>query len=279
MQNQQNQVQSQNSKTLSQKQSNFLNEVYSVCENKDEYAIMKGIHEGHKYSIDSLITTLGKWRWMSGVNDNHQEEDEIAKELIIISKFVHNNYSDLRIEEINLAIDMSLTNKLDVDVRTFNVFSPMYVSRILNAYMEYRKKTYDDVMERKSRAEDKKMVDKKPTPEENMEAIKELIIYFWEQYKKEGVVKDYFNTLYRYFRRTNQIVLTKEEIKMAQDYASQKASQELNDIMGINFGNKGSRESIEKGLARNYCVQLLFDKSENVEIILERVSLNQFIDV
>jgi hypothetical protein len=256
-----------------------LTDVYSVCESKEEYALVKSIHESHKYDIDNLIGVLGKWRWMSGVNDTNQDEDEIAKELILIAKFVNKNYSELRIDEISLAIDMSLTNKLDVDVRTFNIFSPMYVSRILNAYVEYRKKTYEIIMDRKRSLDSKRMVEKKPSPEENMEAIKELIIYFWEQYQKENIVKDYFNTLYRYFRRTNQIILTKEEIENAQKYARQKASQELNDIMGINFGEKKSRESIEKGLARNYCVQLLFDKSENVEKVLEKVSLNHFIDV
>jgi len=51
---------------------------------------------------------------MSGINTYNQDENEVAKELVLLSQFIINNYSDINLDEISLAIDLSLTNKLDV---------------------------------------------------------------------------------------------------------------------------------------------------------------------
>ena len=259
------------------KQSNSLT---LHCRSVEENDLILAIYNKENKDINSLIDVLAKWRWMSGINVSNQHEDDVARELALLSQFVVKNYPNITTDEISLAIDLSLTNKLDVDVRTFNSFSPMYVSRILNAYLEYRKIKYDEIYERKVRAEAKKKIEEKPSSEQRMVAMKDLILYFWEQYKSDGEVKDHFNVLYDYFKRTNQLNLSKELIDEALEYGKMKSKNYVADYFTDILGNeKVNGEDFDKRFARNYCIQKMFSECEDVHIIVSKVTINHFIDV
>jgi hypothetical protein len=227
-------------------------------------------------NIDALIDVLAKWRWMSGINTYNQDENEVAKELVLLSQFIINNYSDINLDEISLAIDLSLTNKLDVDVRTFNTFSPMYVSRILNAYKEYKKPIIKDVLERKEKAIKDKELEKVLTPEEKMESMIDLIKYFYEQNKTEGYINDHFTTLYNYFRKTNKLKGVPNLVNEAKEYGKNKAQEHINDYFADFISNdKPNVELLQKRFARNYCVQWFFNNND-INIILAMVTINDF---
>lgn len=226
--------------------------------------------------VNKLIDVLAKWRWMSGINAYNQDENEIGQELALISKFILSNYSTISLDEISLAIDLSLTDKLNVDVRTFNTFSPMYVSRILNAYLEYKRRLYNDMMDRKDRANAKKELEKKATPQEKMEAMVDLIHYFYEQYKSEGTINDYFNTLYNYLRRTKRLNPSKEVVEEAMEYGKSMAKEHINSFFGKGIADeKPNKENIEKRFARNYCVQKYFD-GVDINEVTSTIKINEF---
>jgi hypothetical protein len=277
MSNQNQLVASTNSQMQVTKPSNSLT---LHCRSVEENDLILAIYNKENKDINSLIDVLAKWRWMSGINVSNQHEDDVARELALLSQFVVKNYPNITTDEISLAIDLSLTNKLDVDVRTFNSFSPMYVSRILNAYLEYRKIKYDEIYERKVRAEAKKKIEEKPSPEQRMVAMRDLILYFWEQYKSDGEVKDHFNVLYDYLKRTNQLNLSKELIDEAIKYGKEKAIGYVANYFTDHLGReKESSDSFEKRFARNYCIQKMFDDCEDVDLIVSKVTINHFIDV
>jgi len=213
---------------------------------------------------------------MVGISSNNQSEDDLAKELILLAQFVSTNYKSIKLEELNLAIELSLTDKLDCDIRTFNVFSPMYISRILNAYILYRRNIIKEISERKQK-DDLKEIDKKElTPKEKMEAMIDLIKYLYEDYKKNGVVNDYFNTTYNYLRRTNRIKPTKENI----DDAIKNAKIETNKHINSYFAHalkedKPNKDYLEKRFARNYCVKLYFDEID-LDKLISSISIKEF---
>ena len=258
------------------KQNNYLT---PHCRTSEENNLILAIYNNDNKDVNSLIDVLAKWRWMSGINISNQHEDDVARELALLSQFVVKNYQNITTDEISLAIDLSLTNKLDVDVRAFNSFSPMYVSRILNAYLDYRKIKYDEIYDRKVKAETKKKIEEKPSSEQRMVAMKDLILYFWEQYKSDGEVKDHFNTLYDYFKRTNQLNLSKELIDEAMEYGKMKSKNYVADYFVDVLEKKVNGEDFDKRFARNYCIQKMFDDCEDVDIIVSKVTINHFIDV
>ena len=263
---------------LPQKQNNTL---INFCQSKEELQVCDSflsvnLAESQADYTNRIIDIVAKWRWMSGINTNNQDEDSLAQELVLIAKFIIENYENIKYSEIELAINLSLTNKLDVDVRTFNSFSPMYVSRILNAYMEYSRRIIQDLKERRYRDEDRKMLEKEPTSEEKMESMKDLIAYLYEEYKSCGEIKDHFATLYNYLKRTNKIKIPKDLIEEAMNYGKQKAkSFEPTTYERIFNKNEKDNLILEKRFARNYCVQKLFDEI-GLDGMIAKVELKDF---
>jgi hypothetical protein len=281
MQNQLNKVASTSYQTPQIKLSNSLIE---IANNSEELSFVQSIShltvlqvsQTDKNFWDNLIDILAKWRWMAGINLHNQSEDDIAKELALLGKFIFENYPNITYEEINLAINLSLTNKLDCDVRTFNTFSPMYVSRILNAYLEYKRDIYNDLMKRKETLDLKKEMDREITAEEKMQNMIELIRYFYDEYKSKGIVKDYFNTLYNYFRRTKRMSPDKNMVNDALSYAKEEAKKHIKDYFDDAFKKeKVNVENIEKRYARNYCVQVFFDNLD-IEKLISTITIQEF---
>ncbi len=265
---------------LQKKQENTL---ISFVQNQEEYNFNLAFYNKtiKQYSnnehIDTLIDLLAKWRWMSGVSSINQDEDEIAQELALISKFIITNYNSLTLEEISLAIDLSLTDKLDVDVRTFNTFTPMYVSRILNAYKEYKFELFNKLKEREIIAKQKIEKEKKLSPQEKMDATIDLIYYFYEQYNSSGDVNDLFNTIYNFLKRTDNIEIDKQLIDEAMAYGNEKANALFNKHYDVLFNkNKFDTDYWQKHHARNYCVGKLFSKIK-IEDLISKIKIEDFV--
>ena len=161
MENKNLQVQSQNSNLQLTKQKNILSK---YCINESEIKLVNAVFSNNVLNMNDLIDVVAKWKWMVGVVNNNQSEDDTAQELALLSTFIYNTYNSLKIDEINLAIQLSLSNKLDCDVNTYNSFSPLYVSRILNAYLEYKRKINSDITERKLIEDNKEMYNVEVTP-------------------------------------------------------------------------------------------------------------------
>jgi hypothetical protein len=281
MESQNNKVASINYQVPQIRQNNSLVE---IVKNNEEYNFVKSICVPNILQLsksdnnvwNNLIDVLAKWRWMAGINISQQSEEDIAQELALLSKFIQENYSTLTIDEISLAINLSLTDKLNCDVRTFNTFSPMYVSRILNAYLEYKRNMYNELMKRKELSDNKKEMDKEITPEEKMENMVELIRYFYDKYKTDGFINDYFNTLYNYFRRTNRLVISKQIIDDALKYGKEEAQKHKKEYFDDALKkDKVNMEGVEKRYARNYCVQLFFNNLD-IEKLISTIKIDEF---
>jgi hypothetical protein len=228
---------------------------------------------------DRLIDILAKWRWMSGVNTTNQDENEIAHEMALICKFIINNYPNITLDEISLSIDLSLTNKLECDVRTFNVFSPMYVSRILNAYIEYKNGTFNDLMRKKHDLEEKRNKDKEPTDKEKMDSMIETIEHFYDKFKNGEEIEDYFNILYNYFRKKNIINPDKNTINEAMAHGLEKSKTHVKTYFDDFLrGKRVSDDYFQKRYARNYCVKKLFE-IKSIDELISEVKITDFQNV
>jgi hypothetical protein len=272
---------SQNYLTPQQKQKTSLLE---VVKNQEEYDFVNAMatmplnmmKELEPKTHESVIDLLGKWRWMSGVSSVNQDEDEIATELALISKFVMNNYDSLSLEEISLAIDLSLVDKLNCDVRTFNTFSPMYVSRILNAYIEYRRRMYNELSLLKERKEEEKELSRKPTPQERRDGMVEFIQYLYDKHKANEEFEDLFSTVFFFLKRTNRITLSKEDISEALEYGNHRANEYvLTHFDKALKSEKPDKENLKKRFARHYSLQKFFDRID-INALISSIETKEF---
>jgi hypothetical protein len=269
---------SKSSQMLQAKPKKLLSD-YSV--NKDEYEVLIAIKNTPIAKTDNakeqIIDIVAKWKWMVGVNSSNQDENEVAMELALISNFIQNNYSYLTPQELNIAIELSLTNKLNVDVKTYNSFSPMYVSRILNSYVDYRKVLYSEVSERKNKETLQIELESPVTAEYKMSEMIELIRYIHQQYIETGKVNDVFNVLYNYFKRTKRINLDKLIIEEAMLYGKKEMEIHLHETYGLNLRSREAPDTnlITKRFARNYCVHKYF-QTLNLENLISSIKLKEF---
>jgi hypothetical protein len=242
---------------------------------EDEHAIVKSIEGSKQISKEEdnknlLIDLVVKWRMYIGI-----PKADVAEELVLVAAFIFENYGFLTIPEIELAIKLSVRRKLK-DTEFHGYFSPMYVGKVLDSYLYYRKMTMADAIRRREKAI-AEQVEKsnKPSPEQQAEDYKELFVSFYNEYKSQGYIRDVFNLCYNFLRKHDMMKVSKERIEEAQAYG-RKRVEEVKETAR----KEGRKIDYDLGLeekrwARNYCVQKYFD-SVDINIICGNIKPEHF---
>lgn len=241
----------------------------------EEHAIVKAV-EGSKQiskvenAKEELIDVVVKWRMYIGI-----PKSDVAEELVLVAAFIFENYGFLTVQEIELAIKLSVLRKLR-DVEFHGYFSPMYVAKVLDSYLYYRKMTMADSIRRREKAiEEEREKANKPSPEEQAEGYKELFRNFYNEYKTKGVIRDVFNLCYNFLRKHNMMQVPKERIEEAQAYGKMKV-EEVKDKARREGGKIDFDLDLEeKRWARNYCVQKYFD-TVDINVLCNNIKPQHF---
>lgn len=233
--------------------------------NEEEYEIVKAVENSIKIeNVDkeSLVNLAIKWRMHIGIPNSDVEE-----ELLLIAGFIYQNYPYLTIGEVELAMKLSILRKLK-DTEFFGYFSPMYVAKVLDSYLYYRKITMADVIRQREKAiQEEKEILNKPSPSEQADRFRSLFKEFYKEWKEKGEINDPFNLAYNYLRKVNILQVPQEMITKAQEYGRKKTDEYLKNRREegkkISFYSSELVGNQEKRYARNYCVQKFF---ENIDI-------------
>lgn len=231
-------------------------------------AAFPAIINGGEQAQLHLIDLLAKWRFMAGVTTVNEEE--AAQELFIIQAFVTENYGDkLNLKQIEHAMNLSLTESLEVETRAFNVFSPAYVARILNAYIREQINVFKNL---KARHEvDYSLIEQpKPDPNKMAEEMKEIIKSVYQRFQSEGVVYDAFSYLYNYFKKKGLLDLSKDAVDAAVKYGDMMMLKTAENEKGW-FGSgmlPVNRDGLRKSYSRAFVVQKLFEKINLDDLLL-----------
>lgn len=216
---------------------------------------------------EKLIDIVSKWRMYIGMPKN-----DVTEELIIVAQYINENYPNITIAEIDLAINLSIRQKLK-DSEFHGYFSPMYVAKVLDSYLHYRRTTLSDAMRRRDRYVHEQLEKaNKPSPEQQSKDFKDIIKGLYNEWKETGEIGDPFTLAYNYLRRTNLLKVSKAEVEAAQKYAKDKTTK-IKQEGKIRFELNYEREEIK--LARNWCVQNFF-KNVNIDILLNNIKPEHF---
>ena len=131
--------------------------------------------------LTKLIGMVTKWRIMLGLSKEMSEE-----ELKINVQFIKTNYPKFTLKDIDIAINWSLQGKLGVTVEPYGAFSPLYISRILNAYGAKSEEMINEVLQRKKlearlQASEKTVL----TYDESVKQRREYIVWFINKIKND----------------------------------------------------------------------------------------------
>lgn len=266
-----------------QEESNLLN----------SFVDKKKIRDFDENDTKDLIDVISKWRYYTGCT-----KDVTAQDFVVIAMFIGRNWDSLTLDEINLIIDLSMMGKLDVDVNTYGNFSPLYVSRIIQAYLDYKNDTIKAVLQRKNEHEQKVLVEQstKPIPEESMDNMIYILKAEYAKFNQHSVVNDPFNIVYNFLKRTNRLRIDKELTNQALEYANRMAKtalieqtiaesgqiREISAVMSddeyrLTDKQKDNKDKLVKKYARNYCVQKYFG-TINIDDIVKSITIKEFQD-
>ena len=220
---------------------------------------------------NALMELLGKWRYYVGI-----KQDPTPEEFVIISKFIRNNFSDLTLEEIDLAIELSVMGKLNIDNIAYNQFSVLYVTNILNSYKEYRHINMLKILDIREKELLKEKEASRYTPEYKMENMKQLFIDQYAEYKEKGFIFDYFNSCYNFLKKNNYLFIDKQMRDDAVKYGKEAVILDKDSKLGLYLIKTYTKDEMEKVYMRNYCVQKFFDSTPNINEFLNTFKIEYF---
>jgi hypothetical protein len=219
---------------------------------------------------NELLRVITEWRIYIGV----PKAEDLGEEFSVLAKFLHDNYSFLTIDEIRLAYTLSVTRKLK-DVEFYGYFSPMYVGKVLDSYLYYRKITMADALREKEKHEQElKELANRPTPQQQADNMKQLLKEYYEEWKEKGEIRDGFSIAYNFLRKHKMMTITQDNIDEALAYGLKKArSKEKKHWLDKVTPEDEKAES--QRYARNWCVQNFF-KNINIDILLNNINSELF---
>jgi hypothetical protein len=185
--------------------------------------------------ITKLIGMVTKWRIMLGLSKEMSEE-----ELKINVQFIKSNYQKFTLKDIDIAINWSLQGKLGVTVEPYGAFSPLYISRILNAYGAKAEDMINEIMQRRKmearlQASEKTVL----TYEETIKQRRNYVVWFINKIKTENkYLGDFDNIMWDFLTKYNLIKVSEKWTEEASEFADGEILRENMDEGYAKFYDK-----------------------------------------
>lgn len=240
------------------KKINIYKAYYETAKIKD-YKIRKDLNK-------ALMRLLGKWRYFIGIKEELTEE-----EIYTNVNFIKENFSQLSLVDIEQAMNLSINGELDINVEHYQSFTPMYISKILNAYKQYRGKIVIGINKKLSTLELKEQTNNVSIAEK-LEITKENLNVMYNS-KDDSNFYDYGSVVYNFIKRNKLIKITKSLVNEAMDYGKKRATSNIRKSFAFDSINNLQTHKTElekkeyniRNYARIYVVQKWlnsFDKKQ-----------------
>lgn len=230
--------------------------------------------------MDSLKNTLVQWIYTLGLTGKISDKDIYA-----LTKLTKELFPNLTVKDIQLAIKLSLQNKLGVDVECYGNFSPLYISRILNAYIDFYKEKMQEIVWRKKSMQNMLEPPKEEKPyEERLKSMKGVILYYGNWVKNnDSYIGDYNNSVWEFFKRLGLVTPDKINLQEAEDWADNRIKLEAMTTQAKMFSKltpeRKEQEFVKfrRLYGRYYVMKKIFREIENIEDWLNKLENKQIL--
>lgn len=239
----------------------------------------KRIKDYNSEDMAELVKVMAQWRLLLGVTN-----DSTETELVVICQFIYDNFGKFTLADIRLAMNWSISGKIDVGFVTQKNISAFYISKCMQSYEARKMQLVNEIAYNKQRFESRRDLDTKAevTPEYKCQVFKEYLISIYESYKDNETFWDTQESIYKWMKATNQINPTKDEIDEALNYADVKMRKEKEErnmetiLRGIKPTSADQNpEEKRKKYAREYIVCKKFDETDIIQL-LKKVHVSYF---
>lgn len=221
--------------------------------------------------LEGVIDAVGKWRFYLGI-----KEKASAEEIVVLVNFIKDQFGNLTVADLHEAITMSIAGKLDVDNETYGNFSPLYVSRILNAYSNQRTQIISECKRLL-----KKHEAQKPKPKVSAEVMHKnmriAMVRNWNTVKEGRFFYDYGSVMYRYIKHNKLMKPSEDLIERARVYGKEQAMAESREgaLVRINMShvaNQDERQERAKTYSRYFIVNEWFKSIKSEQELLDLIT-------
>lgn len=171
------------------------------------------------------------------------EKRPLTEMKVMLLNHISNTCANLTVVEIKKAFEMGVKGEIDVDIKHYQTFSPLYFSSVINAYTEYRKKIVAQI--NKERVE-KEALRNEPTEQERIETNNRFLFNFiytpYVNYCKRGVLD--FSSV-----PISHIYLTLEDLKIIR--VTNKYKKELHADVSSRIGAILKQRVVENPTTKN----------------------------
>ena len=229
------------------------------------------VSEITKADAERLIEVVGKWGFYMGTSNRLSSED-----ILVICKFIRENYGQLRINEINLAINLNLRGSLGSH-EYFGHLSPLYISGVLNSYIDYKNELLKPLLQR--REKDSYTAPPPLTQAEQYEMIVTALRSQYKNYKEGRDIIDAFSIIYDFLDKSGRITITPELDDLATNYALKFMPKAKNtNPTPIGEIEALSISKVKEGRQQynNYILYNLFSTINDIEEYIRTININEF---
>lgn len=224
------------------------------------------------FKMNALIT---RWSVYIGI------KKILPEELNLLANYIKDNYSELNEFDLDRAMNMLLKEELQVDAESYGTLSPLYISKVLNAYKVYKRESIYRVKDELEKIE--KNTPKEIDKNERLESFKRLLRLAKEDSEKMAYV-DFGNVLYNFVKKNKLIDnISEADIENAERYAENMVGKNLkssaihsviHDKVFIKHDNKDKQLLINK---RQYLINLWLKRTD-IENIIENIKYDMLND-
>jgi hypothetical protein len=218
-----------------------------------------------KPDAERLIKAVGKWAFYLGAKVE-------AEDLLALCGFLRENFPKVTIAEVEIAIKLYVRGSFD-KVEYYGL-NPLFMSNVMNAYLNYRRETLAEVVQRHSR--DNAPETSKITAEEYHQSICLGIRQEYANFLKKSEVDDPLGLIYSYLDQAGLIDRSLLESDEARNYADSKTVREqvktannIGDLIRSAYNKGGERH------LRNFALIRFFQSVNNIEETISQLQVQK----
>ncbi len=216
-----------------------------------------------KQDKDAIVKALAKWRIMLGIS-----KEPSVEEYVINCGFVLDNYGHMTLMDMDIAINLALVGKLGFQVETYNSFAPLLISKILNAYENYKRRMVNELHAKAVKAiEAEQSKPKEKTVDEKVTHGIQYLLHLVSQVKNKKPISNLGNAAWDIAVRCELVKDEDAEDLDAMEYALKRVqSDEHRNVVMEVFGKmviatkKETVDSYRERYAKEFVLYRIFSK-------------------
>jgi hypothetical protein len=228
----------------------------------------KKIEQFNKNDMAQLVDAISNWQVMLGIGNDTSEQ-----ELIFICQFIYDNFGWLTLTDVNMTMKLVVSQKIKLEYTSQKKITALYVSKSLNAFIDYKTELYNEILKNKAKHIDK-------LEENNVRVLSKLekandfknhCIAMYKNYEQDGWAIDFGDFFYNWMKRLN--IINDALIPQALSYAESRYIDDKKNPNSLAMQIKMGLNNIEsikfqkKKYAREFVVNKFFSENDIIDII------------